>query len=77
MVETYLNSQSFIERGTVICNDDKVWLMITLASKQTFDINQLNLDFKVDGVKILKEIPLDPRHKTKIDYKSLMKLVDS
>ena len=75
MTESYLNSVSSINRGTVICVDGKIWLLLVMKTNQAFDLRDLALDFTVDEVKIIKEMPLDPRHKTKIDYKALENLV--
>lgn len=71
IVESYLKTVPGIENGTVLLIKNKLWLIIQSKKLKEMDSDTLDLRFKIDQVKILKKIPMDARHQTKIDYKKL------
>lgn len=73
MIENKLRQQPNIKCGTLVQKNKKNILCLELKSKG--DFKKDSFDFPVDKVKILNRIPMDPRHHTKIDYRTLRKMI--
>jgi len=72
MIENELKQHPGIKEGTLLQKDKKYILYLELIYKTKFEKG--SFEFPVDEIKIMKRIPLDPRHNTKIDYKKLREI---
>ena len=72
--ENYLQSIIGVEIGTILSLDNQVVIVLELQKNgnELLIENQIsNLKIKFDTIKVLKKIPRDPRHNSKIDYEKL------
>jgi acyl-CoA synthetase (AMP-forming)/AMP-acid ligase II len=74
VIENNLQNYPAIEKGTLIKKDGQLILCLELKNMLKLNENSI-FDFHYDKIKILKKIPLDPRHHTKIDYEALARMV--
>ena len=76
MVENQLREIEGIYKGTII----KLNGEITIALESNLPINaikhKIKLPFNYDKIQLIKKIPMDPRHQTKIDYNSLSVIIN-
>ena len=76
LIEEELKQIENVKTGTCIqLKNKKIFLII--VKKQNKDLNLEKLSFPYDNLLYLKELPLDPRHQTKIDYKTLKNKIET
>ena len=76
--ENYLQSLDEVEIGTIVSFNKQIVALVELNTdkRSQFVINQILADCPViHAIKILKKIPRDPRHNSKIDYERLKQLL--
>lgn len=76
--ENYLQSLNEVEIGTIVSFNQQIIAVVELNSgkKNQFVVSQILEQYPViQAVKILKKIPRDPRHNSKIDYERLKQLL--
>ena len=74
MVEQKLKSIDGIDNGSIIQKNDKLVLAIQTKHNKA-QIKNLVSDLSFDEIKVLLDIPMDPRHNSKIDYEKLAKRI--
>jgi olefin beta-lactone synthetase len=77
--ENYLQQMDGIELGTIVKHREELLLIIETnvkADRKLIEESVQAIPIKISAVKFISKIPRDPRHHSKIDYATLIGLLD-